>query len=68
MKFRITKTSGQPVNEFKNLIQDENRDRHLGYVYLEIKTLKELLEIIEKVGRVVIHEDDTIEIYDDYRE
>jgi hypothetical protein len=42
--------------------------QNAGEVYVEINTLEELLQFVSDCGSQIILSDDTIEIYDNYRE
>ena len=71
MRYHITRTSDsfgekQPC---KNAVcaRKYSTDKYFGYWYIEINSIPDLQELISEVGRIII-DDDSIEIYDDYRE
>lgn len=67
MKFYIRRTSGDEPPCPEAFGDEEN-----GY-HIEVKTLRELMSLVEKNGEIVlsaqgINNEPEIEIYDDYRE
>lgn len=69
MEFEITRTSdyldrNKPCD--KAYLAGENE---WGNIYkIKIDTLKDLISLIDDVGRIIIKQDLSIEIYDDWRE
>lgn len=72
MKYRISRTSDWQGDEkpCKNAILEDKISKntyHLNVWEIDISSLKDLYELIDEVGRIII-EKENIEIYDDYRE
>ena len=72
MKFVITRTSDwsgitQPCKEAVCTHEMVNKDYDINRWEIDIKSLQDLYALINEVGRIII-DDDSIEIYDDYRE
>lgn len=48
--------------------EPKTRYNNCNHVEVEINTLEELLAFADEWGEVIISDDNTLEIYDDYRE
>ena len=70
MKFKVSRTSYEKIQSKSiNLIEEPRKDEYDSYRYIcDISYISELINFVSEVGRVIIHEDLTIEVYDDYRE
>lgn len=64
MKFFITRTSVRGYNEIKPI---ERAYKEENFWCIDVENLKELVDLSNEFGELIITEN-SIEIYDDYRE
>ena len=68
MKFNIKRASGQSIDRKDVILLTKDPWDTYGYE-IEINTLEELLKLSEELGKeLIISDDKTILIYDDYLE